>query len=337
MSPFPTMQAAMLEAYGQPFRLGAIARPRAQAGQVLVRIAASGANPLDSKIHKGEAAHARQPAPAILGLDLAGTVEDLGEGVTGFRRGDEVYGMTGGVGGHQGSLAQFAAVDADLLALKPANLSLREAAAVPLVFITAWEGLVDRAQLHSGQTVLVLGGAGGVGAMAIQIAKALGAQVTATGSPSSQALIERLGAVFADKAQPVAQLVADAAGGRGFDLVYDTAGGASLDAAFAAVRPFGHVVSCLGWGTHALAPLSFKAATYSGVFTLRPLLTGEGRAHHGQILAEATRLIEAGRLAPILDPRRFTLATACDAYRAMEDGARRGKVVVEIAAASDTF
>jgi len=191
MNPSTTMQAAKLEAYGQPFRLATIARPRAEAGQVLVRIAASGANPLDSKIRAGAAAHARHPTPAILGLDMAGTVEDLGEGVTRFRRGDEVYGMTGGVGGHQGSLAQFAAVDADLLALKPANLSLREAAAVPLVFITAWEGLVDRARLQGGQTVLVQGGAGGVGAMAIQITKAFGADVVATGSPASRALIER--------------------------------------------------------------------------------------------------------------------------------------------------
>ena len=335
MNPSTTMQAAKLEAYGQPFRLATIARPRAEAGQVLVRIAASGANPLDSKIRAGAAAHARHPTPAILGLDMAGTVEDLGEGVTRFRRGDEVYGMTGGVGGHQGSLAQFAAVDADLLALKPANLSLREAAAVPLVFITAWEGLVDRARLQGGQTVLVQGGAGGVGSMAIQITKAFGADVVATGSPASRALIERLGAAYADRSRPTQDLVADLAGGRGFDVVYDTAGGEALDASFLAVRRFGHVVSCLGWGTHALAPLSFKAATYSGVFTLLPLLTGERRAHHGEILAEATRLIEAGQLTPILDPRRFTLATAGEAYRAMEDGARHGKVVVEIAAGGD--
>ena len=122
--------------------------------------------------------------------------------------------------------------------------------------------------------------------------------------------------------------------GRGFDLVYDTEGGGpALDAAFASVRRFGHVVSCLGWGTHALAPLSFRAATYSGVFTLLPLLTGEGRAHHGAILAEATRLAEAGQLLPSLDTRRFTLATTCDAYRAIKSGAGRGKMVVEINAA----
>ena len=257
-------------------------------------------------------------------------MEALGTGVTRLNRGDEVYGMTGGVGGHQGSLAQYAAVDADLLALKPANLTMRETAALPLVFITAWEGLVDRAKVGAGQTVLVLGGAGGVGGMAVQIAKAFGAQVFATGSASSRSAIERFGAQFVDRSEPVAAMVARLTGGRGFDLVYDTVGGATLDSAFEAVRRFGHVVSCLGWGRHALAPLSFRAATYSGVFTLLPLLTGEGRAHHRDILAEATRLAESGQLAPTLDPRRFTLATVGEAYRAMQDGAGRGKIVVEI-------
>src|SRR5262249_37208726 len=100
-------------------------------------------NPLDIKIRAGAAAHARHPLPAILGLDLAGTIEATGEDVARFRRGDEVYGMTGGVGGQQGSLAEFAAGDADLVALKPVNVTMREAAALPLTFITAWEGLID--------------------------------------------------------------------------------------------------------------------------------------------------------------------------------------------------
>jgi NADPH2:quinone reductase len=147
-----TMQAALLEAHGAPFRRVTVARPIAGAGEALVRVAASGVNPLDLKIREGVAGHARQKLPAILGIDMAGTVVATGPGVTRLRPGDEVFGMTGGVGGHQGSLAEYAAVDADLLALKPANFSMREASVVPLVFITAWEGLVDR---------MAVGGAGG--------------------------------------------------------------------------------------------------------------------------------------------------------------------------------
>jgi NADPH:quinone reductase len=297
----------------------------------LVRIKASAVNPLDLKIQQGEAPHARQPLPAVLGIDLAGVVESAGPGVTQFRRGDEVYGMTGGVGGLQGSLAEYAAVDADLLARKPANIGMREAAALPLIFITAWEGLVDRANIRPGQKVLVQGGGGGVGHIAIQIARAFGAEVFATGSAKDEVYIGQLGATFIDyNGMSVADYVARHTSGRGFDLIYDTVGGAVLDASFNAVARFGHVVSALGWGTHALAPLSFRAASYSGVFTLLPMLTGEGRAHHGEILREATKLCEAGKIVPKLDPRRFTLDTIDQAYDAIRDRNAAGKIVIDL-------
>lgn len=325
-----TMRAAILETHNAPLRLSTVSTPEVGPREVLVRVRASGVNPLDTKIHAGAAAHARHPLPAILGIDLAGVVEQTGRDVTRFKPGDEVYGMTGGVGGVPGSLAEFAAVDADLLAPKPANLSMREAAALPLIFITAWEGLIDRAALKAGQKVLIHGGAGGVGHVAIQIARAIGADVFATGSAAQRATIEGFGAVFIDRGTAIEAYVAEHSGGRGFDIVYDTVGGKVLDASFEAVRRFGHVVSALGWGTHALAPLSFRAASYSGVFTLLPLLSGEGRAHHGEIMAEATRLVEAGKLAPLVDARRFTLESVGDAYALIRDHAAKGKLVVDI-------
>ncbi|WP_454720329.1 MULTISPECIES: zinc-dependent alcohol dehydrogenase family protein [Cupriavidus] len=330
-----TMQALVAAHANAPFTLVRLPRPQAGPGEVLVRILASGVNPLDTKIRAGSAAHARQPLPAVLGLDMAGVVAAVGPGVTAFAPGDEVYGMTGGVGGMQGSLAEYAAVDADLLARKPARLSMREAAALPLVFITAWEGLVDRAGVQPGQTVLVHGGAGGVGHVVVQVARAAGAQVYATGSAASREIIEGFGATAIDFATAtVEQYVAQYTGGAGFDVVYDTVGGAVLDNAFLAARIHGgHVVSCLGWGTHKLAPLSFRAATYSGVFTLIPLLSGHGRAHHGAILREAARLADAGKLTVRLDPRRFGLDDATEAHRAIETGTARGKLVVDIAQA----
>ncbi|CAA2105434.1 zinc-dependent alcohol dehydrogenase family protein [Variovorax paradoxus] len=329
-----TMRAAVLDAAGQPFRIARLDRPVAAAGEVLVRIHASGVNPLDTKIRAGQAAHAQQPLPAVLGMDLAGVVEAVGPGVTKFRRGDEVYGMAGGIGGLQGTLADYAAVDADLLALKPHNLGMREAAGLPLVFITAWEGLVDRAKTQAGQKVLVHGGAGGVGHMAVQLAVSLGAEVFATGAPSHADTIRRFGATPIDyTATTVDEYVARYTAGEGFDVVYDTVGGAVLDASFSAARRYGgHVVSCLGWGTHKLAPLSFRAATYSGVFTLLPMITGRGRAHHGEILEAATRLAEAGRLAPLMDARRFSLEEATSAHEAVEAGTARGRVVVGVSA-----
>ena len=325
------MQACLVETPGGEFRRVELPRPRPAMNQVLVKISASGVNPLDTKIRAGKAAHARQPLPAVLGLDMAGTIEELGPGVTAFRPGDEVYGLAGGVGGLQGTLAEFIAVDVNLLAHKPKNLSMREAAALPLSTITAWEGLIDRAKVHKDQKVLIHAGAGGVGHIAVQIARAFGAEVFATVSPDKKKIVEDFGASPIDyRTTSVEDYVAAATHGEGFDLVYDTVGGATLDASFGAVKRYtGHVLSCLGWGSHSLAPLSFLGATYSGVFTLLPLLTGQGRAHHGKILAEAAVLVEAGKLRPLLNAQHFSPATVEAAHALVEAGAL-GKAVVEL-------
>ncbi|MER5601102.1 zinc-dependent alcohol dehydrogenase family protein [Streptomyces sp. NPDC002265] len=326
------MRAMVLQEFDTPLVLSDIDKPHAGPGQVLVKVQASGVNPLDTKIRAGRAAHARSVLPAVLGLDLAGVVEEAGAGVDGFAPGDEVFGMTGGVGDLQGSLAEYAAVDARLLARKPASLSMREAAALPLVVITAWEGLVDRAQVHAGQKVLIHGGAGGIGHVAVQIAAARGAEVFATASPARLEFIERLGATPIDyTTTAVDEYVAKYTGGEGFDVIFDTIGGAVLDASFTAVRTYtGHVVSALGWGTHSIAPLSFRGATYSGVFTLLPLLTGHGREHHAEILREAAALADAGLLRPLVDPRRFTLAEAAAAHAVVESGTAHSKIVIDI-------
>lgn len=327
----PTMQALIVDDFQTAtFRTTEIPRPEPTKNQVLVRIKASGVNPLDSKIRTGKAPHAKAVLPAVLGTDLAGIVEAVGQDVTAFQVGDEVYGMTGGVGGLQGSLAEFAAVDADLLAKKPTNLTLREAAALPLVFLTAWEGLVDRANVREGQKVLILGGSGGVGHVAVQIARAQGAKVFATASAAKHDMVRQLGAVPIDyHSTSIAQIVQTFTDGQGFDVVYDSVGGSTLDDGFQAVRDYGHVVSNYGWGTHSLLPLSRKAATYSGVFVLLPLLTGKGRAHHGEILRQATQLAEANQLRPVVDPRHFILETALSAHEAVEQGTAVTKIVID--------
>jgi NADPH2:quinone reductase len=325
------MQAYLVEEPDGDFRKVDLPRPTLKANHVLVRVQASGVNPLDTKIRTGKAAHAKQPLPAVLGLDMAGTVEEVGTGVTAFRAGDEVYGMVGGVGGLQGTLAEFIAVDADLLAHKPRNLSMREAAALPLATITAWEGLVDRAKVHADQAVLIHAGAGGVGHIAVQLARAYGAEVFATVSPEKKKIVEDFGATPIDyRSTSAEEYVAASTGGKGFDIVYDTVGGATLDSSFVAVKRYtGHVVSCLGWGSHSLAPLSFRGATYSGVFTLLPLITGESRAHQGKILARAAELVEAGKLKPLLNEQRFSFKEIGAAHALVESGAL-GKVVVEL-------
>lgn len=326
------MRALVLEAANAPFVTRSLPKPAPAKGEVLVRIHASGVNPLDTKIRAGMAEHAHHPLPAVLGMDVAGVVAAVGDGVADFKPGDEIYGFAGGIGGLQGSLAEYAAVDSRLIARKPDNLTMRQVAALPLVFITAWEGLVDRANVRSGQKVLMHGGAGGVGHVAAQLARARGAEVYATGTAEQAEYIRSIGATPIDyETTSVEAYVAEYTAGKGFDVVYDTVGGPVLDASFVAARRYtGHVVTSLGWGTHKLAPLSFRGATYSGVFTLLPILTGEYREHHGEIMREATSLVEAGLLTPLLDSARFTLDSAADAHALVASGKARGKVVVDV-------
>lgn len=327
-----TMRAMVLEQFGTEPALRTVPRPAPGPGQVLVHVAASGVNPLDTKIVAGAAAHAQVTVPAVLGIDLAGTVAGLGDGVDAFAIGDEVYGMTGGVGDNPGSLAEYVAVDADLLAPKPRTLDMVQTAALPLITITAWEALVDRGSVSARDVVLVHGGAGGVGHVAIQIARAHGATVFATASPRNFDAVRALGAEPIDyRSTAVEDYVRDATGGEGFDLVLDTVGGATLDDSFRAVRRYtGRVVSILGWGSHSLAPLSFRGASYSGVFTLLPLLTGEGRAHHGEILRRIAKLADDGELTPLVDGTRYLLTDVAAAHRAVAGGTNTGKVVIRM-------
>jgi NADPH:quinone reductase-like Zn-dependent oxidoreductase len=326
------MHAMVLEQYNAPLVYKQMPVPSLGKGQVLIRVMASGLNPLDLKIKAGSAAHAQVKIPAIPGIDMAGVVVEVENSVRKFSSNDEVYGMVGGVGNNQGTLAEYICVDADLLALKPSNISMKRAAAVPLVFITAWEGLVDRARVQAGQKVLVHGGAGGVGHMAIQIARAFGAHVFATTTIKGQHYVHSIGAEPINyENTTVEEYLNKYTNGKGFDIVFDTVGGSVLDDSFKSVKNYtGHVVSALGWGTHSLAPLSFKSATYSGIFTLLPLLSGNNRAHHGEIMARATDLITQNKLIPLLRNDIFTLPDANKAYDALATGPEPGKVVVTI-------
>jgi NADPH2:quinone reductase len=282
-------------------------------------------NPLDTKIRAGKAAHAKQPLPAVLGLDMAGVVDEVGPGVTAFHPGDEVFGMVGGVGGLQGTLAEFVVANADLIALKPKSLSMREAAALPLVTITAWEGIVDRAEVHGGQKVLVHAGAGESGTSLCRSQRLSGRRSSprfrSTSNTSSKSSAQPRSTIAPFPRSSMSPFIPQ---------VYDTVGGATIDASFVAVKRYtGHVVSCLGWSTHSLAPLSFRGATYSGVFTLMPLLTGFGQAHHGSILREAAALVDDGKLRPLLNKQRFFSANIDAAHALVESGAL-GKVVVDL-------
>lgn len=325
------MKALFTNTYESDFVTTEIEKPSPKKGEVLVKIHASGVNPIDNKIRIGVSPYASPVLPAILGTDLAGVIEEIGEGITEFKVGDEVYGLAGGVLGLQGTLAEYTSVDADLLAIKPKNLTMKEAAGIPLVVLTAWEGLIDRAKVKKGDKVLVHAGAGGVGHMVVQLAKIFGADVYATVSPQKADLVKGYGATPIDyKTETVDNYVKQYTNGNGFDIIYDTVGGPSLDDSFKAIGHYGQIASCSAFGTHSLATSSLRSASLHGVFVLHPMIGNDGRKHHSNILKEITKLIEAGKLKPLIDPRKFTLDNAMEAHKAVSDGSSVGKIVIDI-------
>ncbi|WP_145178468.1 zinc-dependent alcohol dehydrogenase family protein [Rubripirellula lacrimiformis] len=327
------MKAMLIKNYGEnaAFEALEVEQPSVKPGHVLVKIAASSVNTVDTMIRKmGADLPLSPPAPAILGMDFAGTVEAVGKGVHNYSVGDEVYGCAGGLADLPGTLAEYIVADADLIAHKAKNLSMKEAAALPLVAITAYEGLV-RAGIQAGQKVIVHGGSGGVGHVAVQLAKHFGADVYSTGGGDKQlALIEKLGGIGINyKTETVEQYVAKHTDGAGFDLVFDSVGGANLTNSFEAAALNGQIATTVSMCELDLTPAHFKGLSLHVVFMLIPMLHNHKREQHGEILRKLTEIAESGDLTPILDETNFSLEEAGEAYARLESGKAMGKVVIE--------
>lgn len=327
-----TMLAQVLTGFGEAdnFEEQTLAIPVPGPGEVLVALHATSVNPVDIKVRRGLPI-APYP-PMILGSDIAGIVLAWGDEVAGVARGDEVYGCGGGVRGLGGTLADYIAVDARLIAPKPKGLTMREAAALPLVSITAWEAC-DKTALGANDHVLVMGGLGGVGHVAIQLAKARGAHVTATVSSAAGAkLALELGAdaTANHREEAVQDYVERLTAGRGFSVVIDTVGGDNLANAFAAAGPNGRVATTNARTTQDLGPLHAKAMSLHCVFMLLPLLTGEGRSEHQIILRRVADLVEQGLLRPLVDKTEFAFREIAAAHRYFETGKVQGKLVLNV-------
>lgn len=326
------MKAMLIKEYGENgnFEVSEIAKPEVKANHVLVKIAASSVNTIDTMIkNMGSDLPLSPAAPALLGMDFSGTVEAVGEGVTGYAVGDEVYGCAGGLADLPGTLTEYIVADSNLMAHKPKDLTMRETAALPLVAITAYEGLT-RAGVKAGQKVLVHGGSGGVGHLAVQLAKYFGAEVFATGTGDNQkAIVEKFGATFIDfKTEKVADYTAKYTNG-GFDVVFDTVGGANLTNSIEAVALNGHISTTVSLCELDLTPLHFKGASLHVVFMLIPMLHNFNRDKHGNILETLAKISNEGHLTPIVDENQFSLEQVGDAYAHLASGKAIGKIVVE--------
>ncbi|MEW9674160.1 zinc-dependent alcohol dehydrogenase family protein [Ammoniphilus sp. 3BR4] len=327
------MKVQVIRSFGDPsvFQLVELPKPTVTPGHVLIRVAASSVNPVDLKMRQGLVKGLAPEFPAVLHGDVAGVIEEVGEGVTHFKPGDEVYGCAGGLKGEAGALADYMVADASLLALKPRSLTMREAAALPLVSITAWEALIERARLVPGQKVLIHAATGGVGHVAIQLAKWAGATVYTTASSKEKLdTAKRLGADFPInyREMPVQEYVQIYTQGTGFDVVLDTVGGENLDRSFQAAAVRGTVVSIIARSTHNLDPLHAKGLTLHVVFMLLPLITKVHRVQHGEILREISKLVDEGKIQPLIDPHLFSFDQVADAHRYLESGKNMGKVTL---------
>jgi NADPH2:quinone reductase len=333
------MKAIVMAATGGPgvLQLRELPAPAlADDAYCLIRLAAAGVNPLDCRIRRQQPYYPHH-FPAILGCDGAGIVERAGPACRRFKPGDAVYFFNGGLGGPQaGTYAQYAAVREDYIARKPANVSMQEAAALPLVLITAWEALVNRGGIEPGQRVLVHAGAGGVGHIAVQLARFLRARVAATVSTAEKAaLVRELGAecTIAYLEQDFVTAARDWSEQEGVDLVLDSIGGDTFLRSIAAVRIYGRLVSLLA--TPLDLPHANRARavnlTLGYVAMAAPSIGGNHRARLAQtrILEQGTRLVEQGKIRPVVSDV-YPLERAADAHAAIETGHVHGKIVLDL-------
>jgi NADPH2:quinone reductase len=315
------MRAIVLPRFGGPelLELREVEQPAPGSGEVLVRVMASGTNPVDAKL-RADGTWANLTPPVILGYDAAGVIEALGPGVHDLAPGAEVWYTPEIFGNPAGTYAEYEVVPARLVAPKPKGLSFIDAAAVPLAGGTAWEAVIRRLALRPGETVLIHGGAGGVGSFAVQFARAAGARVIATASAGNLQTLRALGADLAIDygADDLAGTVLAATEGRGADAAFDIEGTERVARCLPLLRPGGRV-ACILPPQGDLALLYQKNIALHGVF-----LTRERRR-----LEEMRPLFERGQARPIID-QVLPLEEVRSAHERLDSGHGRGKIVLEI-------
>ncbi len=304
------MKAIIINEYGdnQVVQLVDAARPEPRAGELLVRVHAAGVNPLDWKIRDGAGQRMGMRLPICLGGEIAGTVEQLDQGVTGFKPGDAVFGII-----RSGGFADYAIARAGEMALMPAGLDFIEAAAVPLGALTAWQALFGLAGLQPGQRLFITNGSGGVGSLAVQIAKSIGAHVTAMASSANQAYVRGLGAdeLVSHDLELFENTV------REMDVVFDTVGGDIFQRAFATLKKGGFMATAVAFPQ--------DEARQHGVGVARVLCQPDAAQ-----LASIRTLVEAGGLKAKVGAV-LPLADIRQALALVQAGRTRGKVVLQIA------
>jgi len=331
------MKAVLMTAIGGPevLKVQNIVEPEiTQPTQIKIQLKAAGVNPVDTKV-RSHGLFDDHGLPAILGCDGAGVITEIGSGVVNFKPGDHVWFCNGGLGNTPGNYAETTVLDQRWASLKPVTLSFAEAAAAPLVLITAWGALFDRGGLQPGQTVLIHAGAGGVGHVAIQLAKIRGARVIATVSDAQKAqFVKDLGADEAVIYKPsgFADAVNALTGGNGADLVFDTVGPAVFKESIAVTAHFGRLITLLDPGELNLAEARLRNLLIGFELMLTPMLRNldTARDKHVEILNQCGQWIDEGHL-QIHVSQQLPLEQAATAHQLIEAGHTTGKIVLAIA------
>lgn len=330
------MKAAYISRYGKidDVQINQQPKPSLTENAVLVKVHAASINPLDLRVLEGEFKTIFPVSfPFILGNDFAGTVVEVGSNVSQFKVGDEVYAKTD----LNGAFAEYTVVQQSSLALKPQNISMQQAAALPLVALTSWQALVEIAKVKAGQKVLIHAGSGGVGSIAIQLAKSLGATVATTTSGKNSSWVKELGSdiIIDYKMTDFEQVIKD------YDVVLDTQGGKTLEKSLNVLKRGGRLISISGPPDHAFAEainpnwflkcvipllswsIRHKAKkrdiSYSFLF-MQP---------NGQQLSEISKLVESGKINPVVD-KTYTFSEIKDAFHYVNTGRAKGKVILKI-------
>ncbi|WP_077752202.1 zinc-dependent alcohol dehydrogenase family protein [Shewanella psychrophila] len=323
------MKAMIIKQLGSSdvFQLTEKAKPVLKLGHMLVEVKASSVNPLDTMLRSSDTPWSAN-LPEILHGDVAGVVTEVADDVSHFKVGDEVYGCAGGIAGIDGALAEFMLVDADLMAIKPKTLTMKQAAVLPLVSITAWEALCNKLRVKQGDKVLIHGATGGVGHIAIQLAKHLGAEVTATSTPRNMNIAAGIGAdnLVDIKQQSVTDYVQQYTDGVGFDAIFDTVAGDNIQLSFEAARFNGAVATTLPIDN--VLQVALKSLSFHSVLMLIPMVEGINRQSHGEILTQIAKLVDSGAIIPLLDESDFTIWQVADAHARLESGAAVGKIAL---------
>ena len=310
------MRAAQINEYGGKNVLKTVddvPKPEVQAGQVLIEVCAAGVNPFDVKVRSGQAKQmAELNFPATLGGDFAGIVAEVAEGVSDFKVGDEVYGQAGALSGH-GSFAEFTPVKSEAVGLKPESVDFERAAALPLASVSAYQALVEHAEVKDGQKVLIHGGAGGIGSFAIPLAKNLGAYVATTALAEESDFVKELGAdeVIDYKSQDFAGILRD------FDVVYDTVGRETFIRSYPVLKKGGVIVSMV-------EQPNVELDTQYGVRSISQFT----RVTTDK-LNKIAELVDQSVIKPKVD-KIFSLDEAAEALDYLETGKHHGKVVIKI-------